>query len=247
MDRVLKLSVLVLCLTAAIFLVVLSYSVYQIPGILDRQLTSSRNQVEAMVTHEAAEARKLVDREIGQTLLRVDRATALIDVRSSEALAQTVEVRLSAQAALDKIESDANARLSEVTDSVAEIAKIRQDLSPTIEGLNLLMARNALPAQMLGLVAAGKVTLGETAQAAKEIRISVPNILATVQDIGDQTKIGTERYVKVAEHTDAFIVRMTPPYLPKWARLGIAMAGPLAQTGAAVVGAGAALGAFNKN
>lgn len=59
------------------------------------------------------------------------------------------------------------------------VASIRPTIDHVNEATAILFRRDALPAQILGLVAASKVTMGETAQTMRAIERATPGILST--------------------------------------------------------------------
>lgn len=79
-------------------------------------------------------------------------------------------------------------------DALGQVAGLRGDLQPTLAhaasitahadgAAAILFRRDALPAQLLGLTAAAKVTLGETAQTMRTVRDAAPLFVAQGQKI----------------------------------------------------------------
>jgi len=131
-------------------------------------------------------AERILDREAGRLTAA---ATAEIDTTRREVLRevaslrrdttrQLTDLRLTADARIAAIAASADAQLSRTNDTVAGF---RADLGPTVQHVEnitahaddasaILLRRDALPAQVLGLTAAAKVTLGETAQTLRTVR-----------------------------------------------------------------------------
>jgi hypothetical protein len=122
-------------------------------------------------------------------------------------------------------------------EALQQVRELRADLQPTLANAAsitahadgaaaILFRRDALPAQLLGVTAAAKVALGETAQTMRTINDAAPAIAANVQRATDESAI-------TAQQTRIFMGNLseaTKP-LPKWARIGLAVAPPLVQTG----------------
>lgn len=137
--------------------------------------------------------------------------------------------------------------LARVDTALDTIEALRQDLQPTLanaqaitdhanEASAVLFRRDALPAQLLGLTAAAKVTLGQTATAMRDIQRATPQMLTTWNEIGANVKATTLASTEASQNTArvmANFARATKP-LPTWARIGLAVAPPLAQVGASV-------------
>jgi len=181
-------------------------------------VTASERQVAALrigVLAEAGEIRLAADRRVGDTLARAD-----IALGTAEELRQDMKPVLDA----------AQATLHDTDRTVA-------DLHP----------------QLLGLVAASKVTAGETAQTMRDVRNAVPGFLTQWQAIGDNFRLTTVDFRETAHqsalasaataHTMANFAAASKP-LPTWLRITLGIGPPLAQMGAATVGAGTLLGWF---
>jgi len=85
--------------------------------------------------------------------------------------------------------------LARVDAALGQVDALRADLKPTLENtasitahLNdasaILFRRDALPAQILGVTAAAKVTLGQTAETMRDVQRATPRILSTWDEIG---------------------------------------------------------------
>lgn len=149
-----------------------------------------------------------------------DRALILVD-------AQLTGTRDDLDAHLGHIETDLNQRLEDITGTVV---KVREDIQPTIQGVNLLMRRDALPAQILGTLGATKVAMGQIAQTSIKFEDATPMLLAGVQTVIDNSNKTTEATAGVM----ANLKKATTP-LPTWMRLGLAIAPSAAQVALPVV------------
>jgi len=118
---------------------------------------------------------------------------------------------------------------------------LRDDLKPTIENVAaitaqakeasaILFRRDALPAQLLGLTAAAKVTLGQTAETMRDIQRATPEIVANIRAT---TEASTEASKNTAQVMANF-AKATKP-LPTWARVALAVAPPVVQTAATIM------------
>ena len=110
--------------------------------------------------------------------------------------------------------------LARVDVALGEVHEIRGDFQPILahvnnitehadEGTKILFARNALPAQLLGLTAATKVTMGEWAQLSRDAQRALPGFLDQGKSIAGNVDLATLRFSNVADNVD----RLTKP---KW-------------------------------
>jgi len=90
---------------------------------------------------------------------------------------------------------------AQIGNSAQELSKLREDVQPSIQGVNLLMQRNALPAEILGTLGAAKVTAGETAQTMKSVRDAMPTILDGVHQVVENSDRATAASATAAEQT----------------------------------------------
>jgi hypothetical protein len=173
----------------------------------------------------------LVDNHAG--LLRRDLFGAVAGVRDE--LFPRVDV------ALGMVDQSATAAIQILDlrgrEALQQVRELRADLQPTLANAAsitahadgaaaILFRRDALPAQLLGVTAAAKVALGETATTMRTIDGAMPGITASIQRAADES-------VLTAGETRRFMFHLaeaTKP-LPKWARIGLAVAPPLVQTG----------------
>ncbi len=141
---------------------------------LERRADSRLGKIEADATNELAATRELVATRLDASLARVD--TALGEIHGLH---------------------------GELTPSLlllSNIAKNTEQITAhTNEATTILFARNALPAQLLGVLGATKVTMGQTAETMRDIQRAMPATLLTWQRIGanvDQTSANIARISK---------------------------------------------------
>jgi ABC-type transporter Mla subunit MlaD len=131
--------------------------------------------------------------------------------------------------------------LGRVDAALATASALHDDLKPTLENAaaitaqakdasSILFRRDALPAQLLGLTAAAKVTLGQTAETMRDIQRATPEIVANIKAT---TEASTEASRNTAQVMANF-AKATKP-LPAWARVVLAVAPPVVQTGATIM------------
>ena len=144
--------------------------------------------------------------------LRADTFGELGTLRT-DVMGQMTEIRTTA----DRRIGDSLAR---VDVALGEIHEIRGDFQPILAHVNnitehadeaskVLFARNALPAQLLGLTAATKVTMGEWAQLSRDAQRALPGFLDQGKSIAGNVQLATLRFSNVADNVD----RLTKP---KW-------------------------------
>jgi len=156
------------------------------------------------VTAEAVQTRRDAMARLDQALTTISQAQADFDRQ----MTQTNETVASAQRDLGQLArqlGDAGVQIGQAASaidlSVQEVAKVRQDIAPAIAGLNLLMQRNALPAELLGTLGAAKVTAGETAQTMRTVRDAMPQILMGVDKVVENSDHATAASAQAAEQT----------------------------------------------
>ena len=131
------------------------------------QLTAIRADTIALIDKRTGQALSIVDRRAGDTLARLD----------------TLSMRADAQlTTINAVARDLSVQ------TAATLAGVRSDLQPTFtEAQTLLATSNRTVAdlhpQLLGLVAASKVTAGETAQTMREVKNAAPKMVDSVEHI----------------------------------------------------------------
>lgn len=184
---------------------------------------------------------------------RTDTVAALktiTDKADSRLASIQADARRTIAATADRALTIADSRLKDTT---ATVAGIRADLRPVLADADetLQQASSTIAVirpQALGLIAAAKVTAGQTAQAARRIDGAMPEFIVTWNQIGQNVKRTTDASAKASEETAATMAnfrKATTP-MPRWFRLTFGVAAQVAPIGAAAVGAAAAAGAFAK-
>jgi hypothetical protein len=152
-----------------------------------------------------------------------------VEALQTETLAEVAEFRETA----DRRIGDTLAR---VDTALGTFEGVRADLQPVIDGAATLEADadktvKDLRPQLLGLVAAGKVTAGEAATTMREIQRATPEILADVKDATAHIDGATEASQKASVNAAAVtgnLAAATKP-LPRAVRIGLQIGGPIAQ------------------
>lgn len=181
-------------------------------------------------------------------------AVAVLDARAAS-LERTADARLAdiarrADARMAGLESLADRHLGALTaradaragEAVLELGRLRADLKPVLDGAAGLeaTASRALAMwtpQVNGLIAGWKVTGGETAQAMKRLDAALPQFIARM----DRIAANSDRTTAASAGLFRNLEQATKP-LPRWMRIGLGVAPPLAQTGAAAASAWALIG-----
>lgn len=181
---------LALLAIATLFLT-LSWVAGQVPHKIDAIQADLNNHalfLRAEASRQIEQARKDIlvraERQISgfraDALARVDQSLSIADGRLGDSLAL-----------VDRRTGDG---LTRVDRALGQLDHFRAALQPTLENAAsitghadeaaaILFRRDALPAQLLGLTAAGKVTLGETAQTMKTVRDAAPKFVAQGQAV----------------------------------------------------------------
>ena len=175
-----------------------------LPGVVSLQLGATRTEVLAQVT----DAR----RDLGQqvTLARrdlLDRTQHEVAALRTDVMREVGEIRTAA----DRRVGDTLAR---VDSALGTAEGLRSDLRPVEDAAQSTLhdadrAVADLHPQLLGLVAASKVTAGETAQTMRDFRDAFPSFIAQGNAIADNVNIATVQFSGVATNLN----RLTKP---KW-------------------------------
>ncbi len=177
----------------------------------------------------------------GDLLARTERQVAALRI---DVMAQVAQIRTTA----DRRVGDS---LRRVDTALGGIEEIRGDLEPVLANAAAL-AEHAdkmvvdLHPQVLGLVAASKVTMGQTAETMRDIQRATPGFIATWQQIGAHVDLMADagaKSMQATQHTMENFAAASKP-LPTWARIALGVGPPVAQMGAAAAATGAAIGWF---
>lgn len=135
------------------------------------ELEATRHELLAELNLQAKDIR-------GDASTQIAAMRQMVDQRTGDALA-LVDRRA------DALTAAADAQLDAAN---ATLAGIRTDLSPALQNSQRLIADtdkavNDLHPQLLGLVAASKVTAGETAQTMRQVKDATPAMVQSVQSV----------------------------------------------------------------
>ena len=181
---------------------------------LPKEMDAMRLDLNAQIAATRSVAGFQVDR------LR-DPLVALADARTAEAL-RIVDTRTGQMA------ETLDARTAAISTS---IDGLRTDLRPTLNAATALTkdaqdTLDALYPDVQAAVDSATVAATQTAQAAESVRQAMPKLLKTAQSLEENSN-ATTAYSANLMHN---LAESTKP-LPWWARIGLAVAPPVAQTG----------------
>lgn len=171
---------------------------------LDAQIAATRSVTSAQIDRLRVPLLRLADARTGQAL-------SLVDARLGQALTVVDSRTAAVGASLDGLRSD----LRPVLQNAALLTKDAQD------------TLDALYPDIQAAVESGTVAATQTAQTAESVRQAVPKMLATAQKIEDNSDQTTAYSAQLFNN----LTTITKPVLPWWARVGLAVAPPAAQTG----------------
>lgn len=122
-------------------------------------------------------------------------------------------------------------RLGEITQPAG---KLVADLHPSVDQVN--EGSKELPGAIRDarfLLARGARAAGHVEQTLDKIEAAVPQVVADVDQIGENVKKATDQAAATSEQSRIFMAHLaeaTKP-LPTWARIGLTVAPPIVQTG----------------
>jgi len=126
---------------------------------------------------------------------RVDRTLAIVDKRSGQAVAQVSLARKDTSQKLQSLgdivaieTATANHSIARIADAAAVLEALERDVQPVFsETATTLTSIDSgvkiLTPQILGLAAATKVTMGETAQTMRVVRDQAPRAISAAVDL----------------------------------------------------------------
>ncbi len=160
----------------------------QLPERMEAAVIETRGQLLAQITTTSDDLLK----HLTALELRTDARLGSIQADARLELAATREL----------VATRLDASLARADTALGEVHALRSDLRPSLDNLAgisehalhvsahtdeataILFARNALPAQLLGVLGATKVTMGQTAETMRDIQRATPQMIATWQEIG---------------------------------------------------------------
>jgi len=243
-------GVAAVCLWAAVLLATLNQRAAAISTTDVRDLVRDTKDAAfnvATAAHSVQEITAgLADQHTGiaRTLRNVDVVTAQAGRTANEIRLASVDLRATVQ----EIRSGTGPLLAAVHDRVDDTKPILMHLDQQVQALGVqgvaTLAQGQHAIHILepfatGTLGATKVAAGQFAKASIAFEQSWPHILGGVDQIVANSDRTTAASAEIAQN---FAIATKP--LPKWLRVVLAIAPPVAATGASAVGAGAALGAF---
>ncbi len=224
-------------LTCVLLAVLIAAAMY---GIL---FVRAAEKTVAAVPVQIADTRAALIGEIATTRKDLNRQ---LDATRSDLNGQVAALRMETLAEVAEIRKTADRRIGDtlgrVDTALGTAERVEADLKPVLDGGTRLVADadktvNDLHPQLLGLVAAAKVTAGEGAQTMREIQRATPEILASVKDatahIDAATGASAEASANAARVTGNLAAATKP--LPRAIRVGLQIGGPIAQITSYVV------------
>ena len=212
----------------------ITQSTRALPGAVSAELQATRTAVLQELDNQATGIRQDLTGQVEgarkDLLVRTERQ---VEGLRSDVIENVADIRTMADRRIDD-------SLGRVDKALAILESVNDELKPTLdnaavitaqakEASGILFRRDALPAQILGLTAAAKVTLGQSAETMRDIQRATPEI---VNNIKATTQASTEASKNTAQVMANF-AKATKP-LPTWARVALAVAPPIVQVGATI-------------
>lgn len=210
------------------------------------QITDSRSQIIANLNAWEMDAGK-----------QISTAIAVADRRSGEALTQTARAEADLNTQLSVANASIASNLSVANENIASVllpvqqsaAQINAalpdflDCQTSAEGVG---NRNCLYLRYSDIASEVDQTLGQATLASRAIVQAVPDSVKEWREISQHVNAASDQAAKASEQTALTMKHLQEASkpLPKWLRIGLAVAPPIAETGAAAAAAGAALGIF---
>ena len=170
--------------------------ILSVSGSLSWFIIRQDGVAQAAISQQGADMRRLIRSEIeGQLMPRVDRTLSIVDNRSGQAVAQVSLARrdtsqkLASLGDIAAIElATANHSIARIADSATVLQSVERDVAPVlVQSAETLAAIDhgikLLTPQVLGLTAATKVTMGETAQTMRVVRDQAPRAISAAVDL----------------------------------------------------------------
>jgi ABC-type transporter Mla subunit MlaD len=215
---------------AILFLHAATVAARALPVAVSAELQATRTSLVDEITGARADVTGQVEAAREDLLSRTDRQVSAL---RGDVMGEIAEIR-------DAADRRVGDTLARVDTALGTVNALHDDLKPTLDNASaitaqardasaILLRRDALPAQLLGVTAAAKVTLGQTAETMRDIQRATPEI---VDNIKATTQASTEASKNTALVMHNFAEATKP--LPKWARVALAVAPPVVQVGATI-------------
>lgn len=171
------------------------------------------------------------------TTAQIGRTSNVIRLAASEERQALKETSAETKATIIELRGKIGAVLDGASATEDELRKTVADVHP----------------QILGLVAASKVTAGEAATTMREIRRAVPGFITQGQQIAENVRLTSLQFIETGKQSAEAskqtakmmgnLAAATKP-LPAWLRIPLAITGAVAPTAAGILTGAAATGAF---
>jgi len=179
----------------------------QVASRVDDRIQEAMLRADDQISGARADAMRELTRTRRELLLRVDNLASLLDARSGE------------------IQRDMAATSVQLGNVASAATSLVEDARPGVRAWSNLSP--ALAANALGLVAAAKVTAGQTAQTMREIERATPELIQSVK----VSATASQQAAQSAAQTSANLAQITKPG-PRWLRwvgIGTSIAVPASQ------------------
>lgn len=173
------------------------YNLRKLPKWTERQITREAELTRTATTEAVKDNLEPVLKEVKAWRKDTDKQiTHLTDLT----LGPENSLRTDVMHRIDTLSNTLNTSIADadkqLTQANTTITELKISLKPTLDNVEsitkhadeasaILFRRDALPAQILGLTAAAKVTLGETAQTMRQVRIATPMFVEQGKNITD--------------------------------------------------------------
>ncbi len=220
----LQIAAAVALLSVAAFFCCLTWEARRIPAALD-QLESDVNSRIAAATVTLASQVEAARKDLITT------SSAQLATSRQEVLTEVDQTRAALLSAVSMAAAPAHqaaGTLQQLADGLKPIVQHAQNISARVDDASgILLRRDALPAQILGTVAAAKTTLGQTTLTMRTFQQAEPKLLDAAQKVADNSDAATAKTVAAAEESRRLLHNLaenTTP-LPKWLRYPLQVIG----------------------
>ena len=185
----------------------------QVASRVDDRIQEAMLRADDQISAARVDAVREITRTRREILLRVDNLASRMDGRVSE------------------IQRDVVGMSARVGDAASAATSLLEDARPGIQAWSGLSP--SLAANTLGLLAAAKVTAGESAQTMRHVRLATPEIVQAIQ----ASAIASQEAAFSAARTSQNLAELTKPG-PRWLRwvgIGASVAVPASQVATPIV------------
>ncbi len=204
-------------------------------GCVCLAILDGRNLIKAqfgVAQRESQKTRDLIERQAADI-----RKEVLAEIRR-QGDAIRVDAKSVVSTAVERTDRRVGETLARADRALATVENLRADLRPVLADADELLQQTSgtvavLRPQTLGLIAATKRAAGETAQAARRVDAALPAALLTWDQIGQNVARASNESAETARQSRLFMSNLAAASkpLPAWARISLAVAPPIVQTG----------------